>query len=291
MSKHLWPVGTIVGLSNLLHANDEENREGGLQAKGGAQTLRAMGLDTCQITVWDPAVCTDENAEKALEALDGFPVMTAIVGWPGPAEWNFYGGPRTLGLIPDEYREIRMDAIMKEMAFFHKMGVPLVCTHVGFIPEDPNMPLYKIMVDCLKKLGDYAGELGQIFCLETGQETPITLRRAIEDSGSKNLGINFDTANLLMYGKANPADAVDVFGMYVRSMHIKDGEYPTNVHNLGEEVPVGKGRADFQTVLQKLHNIGFNGPLIIEREISGPQQTKDIETALSLLEGWMANIH
>jgi sugar phosphate isomerase/epimerase len=122
-------------------------------------------------------------------------------------------------------------------------------THVGFIPEDPNVELYKVMVDCIKRLADHAGSLGHVFCLETGQETPITLRRALEDAGTDHLGINLDTANLLLYGKANPVHAVDEFGMYERSMHIKDGEYPTDPRYLGKEKPVGQGWVDFPRVL------------------------------------------
>ena len=114
--------------------------------------------------------------------------MTSIIGWPGPAKWNFIEGPITLGLLPEEYRARRMEALIREMTFVSEISIPLSCTHVGFLPEDPNNPLYGVMVDCLRRLADHAGELGHVFC-ETGCETPITLRRAIEDA-SEHLGIN-----------------------------------------------------------------------------------------------------
>ena len=122
------------------------------------------------------------------------------------------------------------------------------------------------------------------FWFETGQETPITLLRTIEDVGTGNMGINLDPANLLMYGKANPVDALDVFGKYVTGVHAKDGEYPTNGRDLGVEMPLGEGRVNFQVLIPKLKALGYTGALTIEREISGPQQNEDIRRAMELLD-------
>ena len=108
--------------------------------------------------------------------------------------------------------------------------------------------------------------------------------RTIEEVGTENLGINLDTANLILYGKANPVDALDVFGKYVRNTHMKDGFYPTDGMHLGKEVPIGQGKADFPAVIAKLKALGYAGPLNIEREISGEQQIKDILAAKTYLE-------
>ena len=91
-----------------------------------------------------------------------------------------------------------------------------------------------------------------------------------------NVGINMDTANLILYGKGNSADAVRVFGKYVRDTHIKDGFYPTNGKILGTEVKVGEGLANIPEVVKQLRAVGYQGNYIIEREISGDQQTADI---------------
>ncbi len=111
----------------------------------------------------------------------------------------------------------------------------------------------------------------------------MTLLRMIQDIGGDNVGINLDPANLLMYGKGNPIDAVDVFGEYVRGMHAKDGEYPTDGANLGREKPLGEGRVNFPVLLPKLKEKGFRGAVTIEREIAGPQQIADIKHAMKLL--------
>ena len=119
---------------------------------------------------------------------------------------------------------------------------------------------------------------------EPGQETPVAMKRAILDSGAPNLGINLDPANLMMYGKANPVDAVGIFGEYVRSVHIKDGRYPTgDMKSLGNETAVGEGMVDFPALLHALEQAGFNGPLVIEREISGPRQVEDVRRAIAYI--------
>jgi sugar phosphate isomerase/epimerase len=100
-----------------------------------------------------------------------------------------------------------------------------------------------------------------------------------------NLGINLDPANLLMYGKANPVDALDVFGAYVCGVHAKDGEYPTNGRELGMEKPLGQGRVNFPALIDRLTALGYSGALTIEREISGEQQIADIRLGKTFLEG------
>jgi sugar phosphate isomerase/epimerase len=103
-----------------------------------------------------------------------------------------------------------------------------------------------------------------------------------------NLGINLDTANLLLYGKANPLDALDVFGPWVRNLHAKDGFYPTNSRKLGREVAIGEGKVDFPRIIAALHGLGFSGQIVIEREIKGEQQAKDITKAVAYLRRLVA---
>ena len=140
------------------------------------------------------------------------------------------------------------------------------------------------MVLAIKEVAEYCKKNGQYLLFETGQETPITLKRTIEAVGTGNLGINLDPANLLLYGKGNPCDAVDVFGEYVRNVHGKDGEYPVNPACLGEEKRIGDGRANYPLLIKKLKEKGYDGPITIEREISGEQQIKDILYAKKFLE-------
>ena len=130
----------------------------------------------------------------------------------------------------------------------------------------------------------YCKNNNQYFLFETGQETPVTLRRTIEDIGFDNVGINLDTANLILYGKAHPLDAIDIIGKYIRDIHAKDGCYPTDGKNLGQEKAIGDGIVHFPALIEKLRQIGYDGTITIEREIEGDEQTRDILKAKELLE-------
>ena len=260
--------------------------------KGPEEELKKahdLGVPTCQISCWQRELLNREMAERLIAASEEYQVEVTTIwtGLPGPAVWNFIDGPVTIGLVPEERRAERV-ATLKEGADFAMMvGVPTITTHVGFIPESPSNPLYGGTVDALREVVTYCKDKGITFCFETGQETPTTLLRVIEDLGYENLGVNLDPANLLMYGKANPVDALDIIGIYVRGVHAKDGEYPTNGRELGVEKPLGEGRVNFPVLVPKLKSLGYTGALTIEREISGPKQIEDIKQAIEILSEFL----
>jgi sugar phosphate isomerase/epimerase len=106
----------------------------------------------------------------------------------------------------------------------------------------------------------------------------------MQDVGTDNQGVNFDLANLILYGKANPVDAIELLGPYVQGIHAKDGLWPTNPKQLGEEVPIGKGKVDFPRIIARLKDLNYGGAVTIERETSGPQQMEDVRSAKRYLE-------
>ncbi len=248
-----------------------------------------MGIHSCQVCGWNPGMYNEETAAKILGLLGKYDmeISTYWGGWSGPQAWNFTEGPVTLGLLPPAYRYRRVQELKQSADFARMLGVKQVATHAGFIPENPHDPQYAPLIDALRDLASYLKENGQYFLFETGQETPVTLLRAITDIGTGNLGINLDTANLIMYGKGNPVDALDVIGKYVMDLHIKDGLFPTDGWKLGPEVPVGEGKADFPRIIAKLKELGYDGALTIEREISGDKQIADIIMAKEMLEKYI----
>ena len=259
----------------------------GVSAEAEAEMRRVtdVGLRSCQVCTWNPELYTDAVGQALTAAAErhGVTVTTLWAGYPGPRVWNFTEGPATIGLVPVEHRAMRVAALVKAARFAAGMGLPAIVTHVGFIPENPNDPDFAGTVEAVRTVAEACAEGGIEFWFETGQETPVTLLRTIEAVGTGNLGVNLDTANLILYGKANPLDALDVFGPLVRGVHAKDGLYPTEGTQLGKEVPVGQGKVDFPGVIARLKALGYTGPLTIEREISGPRQVADIKAAVAYL--------
>lgn len=245
-----------------------------------------LGIHSCQLCSFDSSYYTDECAREILEACKACDVTisTFWAGWSGPAYWNFTEGPVTLGLLPGAYRRKRVQELKAGADFAQKLGVNQIATHAGFIPENPHDPEFAGMMDAIREVAEYCQEKGMRFLFETGQETPIALLRAIETVGTGNLGINLDTANPILYGKANPVDMLEILGDYVFDLHIKDGLWPTDGWNLGKETPIGEGKADFPKIIRMLKARGYDGALTIEREISGEQQIVDILKAKELLE-------
>ncbi len=244
------------------------------------QKLNEMGIKYCQLTSWESCVWTDENAEKINElcAKYNITISTFWCGWEGPGRnaWNFYDGPYALGLVPPEYRTLRVQNLCDGADFAKKLGVTDVATHMGFIPENPSDPNFPGLCVAIRHVAEHLKANEQYLLFESGQETPITMLRCFERVGTDNLGVNLDTANLILYGKGNPVDALDVIGKYVRNLHAKDGKFPTNGMNLGEETRLGEGKANFPALIRRLKELGYDSHITIEREIDGDEQIRDI---------------
>ena len=253
------------------------------------QRVHEFGVPTCQAG-------TDDFSDRVYTALKtaiekyGIEVTAINTSGGPPNEYTFYQGPLTIGVVPIKYRQQRIDNYKRASDFAKRLGIPAVHSHFGFIPEDPNDPNYEGVVGALREVATHIKGNGQIVLMETGQETPITMLRAITDAGVDNQFVNLDCANLILYGKGNPVDALDVIGHLVRGTHAKDGVFPTNPRELGEEVPIGKGKANFPKLIPRLKALGYTGPLTIEREISGPQQLEDIKREKVYLESLVAKL-
>jgi L-ribulose-5-phosphate 3-epimerase len=245
--------------------------------------VRNLGFTNCFIG------CGTVNLEQApilKEALARYQIEGTALETLGPGKyvWDLVSGPKTIGLVPPETRAMRVEHLLRGSEFALKAGLPYLQTHCGFIPEVPDDPLYEGTVAAIRTIAARCRDNGQMFLMETGQETPVTVLRMIQDVGLDSIGVGLDTANLILYGKGNPLDALDVLGKYVRSVHAKDGLYPTDPRRLGREVPIGEGRVDFPRIIQGLRGLGFGGAISIEREISGPRQTEDILKSKKYLE-------
>ena len=248
-----------------------------------------FGVPTCQAGTDDFSDRVYNGLKTAMEKY-GIEVTAINTSGGPPNEYTFYEGPLTIGVVPPKYRQQRIDNYKRASDFAKRLGVPALHSHFGFIPENPNDAEYEGVVGALREVATHVKGNGQMMLFETGQETPITMLRAITDAGVDNQFVNLDCANLILYGKGNPLDALDVIGHLVRGTHAKDGLFPTNPRELGEEVPIGKGKANFPKLIPRLKELGYTGPLTIEREISGPQQLEDIKMEKAYLEKLVAKL-
>jgi L-ribulose-5-phosphate 3-epimerase len=258
-----------------------------VNGSGPDQTLRHvrdLGFSTCQLHV---GMSPQELASPIREAArsNNVEVTALMTLGEGKMVWNLRDGPKTIGIIPRETRPARVAALKRASDLAKACGVKAVHTHCGFIPDNPNEPLYPEAVNVIRDVVQHCRNNGQTFLCETGQETPITLLRLIQDVGLDNIAVNLDVANLILYGNGEPVGALDVLGRYVRGLHAKDGLYPADPYGLGKEVAIGKGRVRFPEVIAKLRDLNYTGPITIEREISGPSQETDIRASRTYLQG------
>lgn len=259
-----------------------------LQKDGSSfESVRQFGLNTCQLVSWDPTLAVPHIAERIVRESEESRVRVCAMwaGFPGRMVWNFREGPVTLGLVPEEHRAERVEALKRWVDFAVWIGTPAIITHCGFIPENGTDSVYGPVVEAIREVAEYGADKGVGFWFETGQETPVVLLRTIERIGTGNLGINLDPANLILYGKGNPVDALDVIGPYVRNIHVKDGFYPSNGDDLGKQVAVGKGKVDFPKLYEGLQRHGFQGEWIIEREggVGEDEKNRDIIDTIAFL--------
>lgn len=278
-----WPLGLLIGPAKGGNDGPEE----------AIRRVHDLGFPTCFLSL-DAYIgkFTPQLAEefKGLLAKYSVTCTTVEVVGPQPLVWDFMQGPSTIGLVPRATRAARIDALKQVSDFAKLLGVDQVQTHCGFIPENPSDPLYKETVAAIREVAGHCAKNGQRFLMETGQETPTTMSRAIRDVNLPNLGVGLDTANLILYGKANPVDAVAILGPHVHSIHAKDGRWPTNPDKLGEEVLIGTGLVDFREVFAGLRKAGYTGAITIERETHGPQQIEDVRQEKQYLENVLAQI-
>jgi sugar phosphate isomerase/epimerase len=249
--------------------------------------VKYFGLNVCQLVSWDPSLATERMAEAVRRESErtGVRVCSMWAGFPGRMVWDFKEGPATLGLVPPDSRRERVEALKRWADFARLIGAPAIITHCGFIPENMTDPEYGPVVDAIREVAEHCAERGIEFWFETGQETPVVLLRTIQRVGMNNLGLNLDPANLILYGKGNPVDALDVIGPYVRNVHVKDGFYPTNGDELGEQVAVGRGKVDYPALFARLKKLGFRGEWIIEREgsVGEDEKNRDIFETIEFL--------
>lgn len=258
--------------------------------------VNALGLDGIQLDV-----VAGENDFRHFDD-DRLSVFNSLISKYGVAVSALCGDLGGHGIMEEKENEEKLPDMMKIIDLSHRLGVGVVTTHIGTVPSDKNEQRYDIMCNAARTLGAYAKDRGVTLAIETGPETPETLKGFIEDAACGGLGVNLDPANLAMVTDVQAPHAVRVLGKYIVHTHAKDGimlkkTEPRIIYDffayggiedmrLGEyflEVPLGQGQVLWDEYLAELKNIGFNGYLTIEREC-GEDPEADIGLAVDFLK-------
>lgn len=259
----------------------------GENARQTLREVKAFGLRAGQLGVPGEKSLNGfaEAWDEALTAEQFLPV-TAVCSYVGEDYADIPTVMRTVGLVPSATRAERLARTKAVSGIARALGIDSVACHIGFLPENPAEGLYAQMRDLTREICDYCGANGQRFALETGQEPAKVLRRFIEEVDRPNLKINFDPANMILYGTGDPIEALDVLGPHVISVHAKDGDWPPRDQPtaLGTERPLGLGSVNISAFVEKLKAIGYRGILSIEREErDAEKRSRDIRKAVALL--------
>ena len=253
--------------------------------------LKEKSFSCCHL-VYKPEKYTIEDAcviKNAAEKI-GVEISALFAGFrDNYTKWNLYSDFKDAGINSKKYGKKRIEYLKQAATFASNVGTKNMLIHAGFVENNPFSSEYLRMVKLVRALSEHLKSLGLNLLLETGGESPIVLKRLIEDVGTGNVFANLDTANLIMYGFGNPTDAAYTLGSYIKSVHIKDGTPPTDTRNLGKECEFGEGFVDFPRVISLLMENSFDGPYIIEREIADGTSEIKINETLEKLSGLVSS--
>jgi sugar phosphate isomerase/epimerase len=256
--------------------------------------LKAAGFTTMQL-VAPSAESLAESAGGGTEAKEliagsALRVTGLVAVYQGESYADLAAVRATVGLLPEATRAARLQDTKRCADFANEVGAPSISSHIGYLPEDRADQSYGALVAAVQETCDYLGRPRMSFCLETGQESAGLLRQFIADVGRDNLKVNFDPANMIIYGTGDPIEALEALAPWVRGVHCKDAVGPAGEGQLGEERPLGEGVVGMERFLAKLKQVGYEGPLTIEREVAGEQQMHDFLRGKKLLDRIKANL-
>jgi len=256
-----------------------------------AAQVKQTGIHRVQLAL-DPLRETPAIWANAPELLrqEGITIVSGMFGCVGEDYSTLDSIRQTGGIAPDHTWDQNLRNAKATALLAAKLGLKFTAFHAGFIPHDPADPGYKKMLDRIRAIADIFAEHQLSLGLETGQETAADLVRVLKDLNCANVGVNFDPANMILYAKGNPIEALRLLGPWVRQVHIKDAVQTKVPGTWGTEVPVGTGEVDwpsFFTVLN--HHHAFKGDYVIERE-AGTQRVADIRTAREVIEKTLTSI-
>ncbi len=247
--------------------------------------LDKVGLDHVQLAL-GPLLDMDaatRDAEIKVLADAEIAISAGMIGFAGESYTTISSIRLTGGFIPNEFWLDRRARAIAAAQLAAELGLEALSVHAGFVPpgRDQN---YDAVVDRMGELVAEFAKLNVTLLMETGQERDNELLQFINDLNAKHVGVNFDPANMLLYGVGDPVEAIGILDRHIQHVHIKDAivsDQPGIVW--GEEVPFGTGDVEVHSFLRALNDISYAGPLVIERE-AGPSRVEDVLKAIETLQ-------
>lgn len=256
-----------------------------LRADGIDQMIAAArkhGLSLVHLGVADWCTLPEADQDRAVERLQPIGITATMIHFAGEDYTSIGSIRRTSGFAdettwPDRERLVRAAA-----GFTAKLGATKLTAHAGFLPS-PGHSDYETIVARVRSLAASAGEFGVDLLLESGQSSPSDLLQFLNDVHAKNVGVNFDPANLLLYGTGEPIDAIPILGRCIRHVHLKDARRSSSPgRKWGTEVPLGEGDVPIAELIEAFDGVGYAGPLVIECEHGAEDVAFALETLRAL---------
>jgi L-ribulose-5-phosphate 3-epimerase len=259
-----------------------------LQPKDMAEmvaTVKSIGLSHIQLMLQEVILMDDKRKHAELGHLrnSGLKLTGTMMSFPGEDYATIEKIRQTGGYLPDDTWALRKKMTEEGAKISAELGAKILATHIGFVPHKGQHG-YDLMLGRVREIAAICAKHGQQLLLETGQEPAAELRAFLEEMSVPNVGINFDPANMILYGAGEPIEAIRVLGPYIRHVHVKDatGSSKPGVE-WGAEVPFETGQVGPKRFLDALHEVGYRGALAIERE-AGDQRAADVKTAMEALK-------
>lgn len=263
-----WPIGVCSW--SLAHDNLAEVARG----------MGELGLEHIHLSLW-PVIAEKKTAYLEQARSQKWSISSTMIGFAHENYTSLETIRQSGGIVPDEHWHDDRLVVLQAINLTADLGAPYLSFHAGFI-DHTHQGKYRQMQRRMRELADAAGEHNLTLLMETGQETAEDLRRFLEELDHPWLGVNFDPANMILYGKGNPADAVETLGPWIRHVHIKDARPAPAPGVWGQEVAWGDGKVDQDEFLAALATIDFSGVMAIEREAGGTRMA-DIRQAIENL--------
>lgn len=236
-----------------------------------------LALDPLLSGAWRVDVTQDVLAQAGIE------ILSAMVQTAGEDYTTLESIQETGGLRPDAQWDANYEMAQRAAELCCKLGCDLVTFHAGFMPHDRNHPEYSKLLDRVSRFVEVFADVGICVALETGQESAETLNEFLKQINSSRLGVNFDPANMILYGMGDPVASLKMLRNHVMQIHLKDANPSDVPGQWGQEVPIGEGAVDWGAFFAVISEHGIRVNTMIERE-AGDSRVEDIRAGLGFLE-------